>query len=491
MKKNRMRRRWPDNVVAMLLVFMLVLVAGCATNPVTGKQDFVLMSESEEISLGRSYHQQVLQDTPLYTNQRLADYVNEVGQRVAKASHRPGLDYHFYVLDSTQINAFALPGGYIYVTRGLLAYLNSEAQLAAVLGHEVGHVTARHSVRQYSAATASGVAGAILEATTGVRGSQDLFNVLGKALLSGYGREHELESDRLGAQYLARTGYDPKAMLEVIAVLKNQEIFERQRAREEGREARVYHGVFATHPDNDRRLQEVVAEANQLKTGTTVRTGREDFLNHLDGLAFGESEREGVIQGNRFVHGPLDFGLRFPQGWRIENQSERLLAIAPGEAALLEVKIEPLPGSLTPQRHLQQIGLHQRDTRPLQLKGFEAYTTVTPVTTPYGKRSARFSLVYDQGKAVLFTGVSRENELQRFDRVFQDVARSYHKLDSSEKKLAKGHHLQLIKATSSTRFADLARKSPLSENAESLLRLINAYYPKGEPVAGQTIKIVR
>jgi predicted Zn-dependent protease len=264
-------------------------LSGCATNPVTGDKDFVLLSESEEISLGRRYHQDILREMSVYQDPDLAAYVSRVGQRVASASHRPGLNYQFTVIDSSDVNAFALPGGYIYITRGLLAYLNSEAELAAVLGHEIGHVTARHAVRQHSASTAAGVAGAILQATTGVQGSQDLFNVFGKAILSGYGREHELESDRLGAQYLARTGYDPQAMLKVIGVLKNQELFERQRAREENREPRAYHGVFASHPDNDRRLQEVVSEANRLRNGSGTRIGREDYLSEIDGLRFGDS----------------------------------------------------------------------------------------------------------------------------------------------------------------------------------------------------------
>ncbi len=261
-------------VLLLISIFAFTLLQGCATNPVTGDQDFVLMSESEEISLGAKYNEQILREMSVYPDPELAAYVDQVGQRIAKVSHRPQLNYHFTVIDTPTVNAFALPGGYIYITRGILAYLNSEAELAAVLGHEIGHVTARHSVRQQSAATATGIAGTVLGAATGVPGSQDLFSVFGKAMLSGYGREQELESDRLGAQYLARSGYDPQAMLEVIGVLKNQEQFEQQRAREEKREARAYHGVFATHPDNDKRLQEVIAEADRLKTTANVRVGR-------------------------------------------------------------------------------------------------------------------------------------------------------------------------------------------------------------------------
>ena len=452
------------------------------------------MSESDEISLGRKYHREIIEEMPVYPDPELAAYVNEVGQRVAKASHRPHLNYHFTVLDSSQVNAFALPGGYIYITRGLLAYLNSEAELAAVLGHEVGHVTARHSVRQHSATTTASLAGAILGATTGVQGSQDLFNVLGDAMLKGYGRGHELESDRLGAQYLARTGYDPQAMLEVIGVLKNQELFEKQAAREEGRQPRVYHGVFSTHPENDRRLQEVINEANHLKTATASRRlDRQRFLRYLDGLTFGESEHEGVVRDQQFLHKPLDFGLTFPDNWVIENGSDRLLAVAPGQTAFLQITVETLAQPLPHPRYLEHKGVRDlRNGAPLEVQGFQAYAATAPVATNSGRRNARFIVLYDQQHAFLFTGISRNPRQQSsFDRLFEKVARSYHKLSPAEKKLAEGRKLTLIKAGKRTRFSSLAKQSPIAKRAESQLRLLNDMYPRGEPKPGQTIKVVR
>lgn len=466
---------------------------GCATNPVTGDRDFVLMSESEEIQLGQRYHQQLLQQMPAYADETLGDYVNQVGHRIAKASHRPDLDYHFTVVDSRQVNAFALPGGYIYITRGLLAYLGSEAELAAVLGHEIGHVTARHSVRQHSASTAAGVAGLVLQATTGVSGARDLFNVFGKAILSGYGREHELESDRLGARYLAQTGYDPQAMLDVIGVLKNQELFEAEQARQEGREPRAYHGVFASHPDNDRRLQEVVGEAGRPVSGTAGRTGRLEFLKLIDGLAFGDSEKEGVVSGIRFLHKPLNFALTFPDGWRIENHPDHLLAAAPDDAALLKVQTETLTGPVSPQQYLTNKGLRNLSAgTALQIDGFKGYSARAPVSTNMGQRTARFTVLHTDTHAFVFSGIARKPDaLDIFDKDFLGVAQSYRKLNDEERERAAGQRLQIIKANAGTRFADLARTSPVTEQAESHLRLLNDMYPAGEPVPGQLIKIVR
>lgn len=233
-----------------VLVAGLVLswLAGCAVNPATGRNDFVMMSERQELDLGARYNQEIAKENPRYNDAKLQAYIQRAGERVARASHRNQLNYVFTLVDSPDVNAFALPGGYIYIHRGLLAYLNSEAELAAVLGHEVGHVTARHSVRQQSQSTAWGLLGQAAAIGTGVGALGDLTSVMGNAFVRGYGRDMELEADGLGAQYLARGGYDPQAMIEVVRVLKNQEDFARDQAaaRGEAQPAGGYHGLFDT-----------------------------------------------------------------------------------------------------------------------------------------------------------------------------------------------------------------------------------------------------
>src|SRR3989338_6992464 len=177
----------------LITALALALLSGCAQNPVTGQNDFVMMSEEQEIAIGRQYNEQVIsKQYQVYGSKALQDYVNRVGQKLARNSHRPQLQYHFAVLDTPEINAFALPGGYVYLTRGILAYLNSEAQRAAVVGHEIGHVTARHGVRQQSAAQAANIGltiASIFVPEVNSMGGQNLTNLIGGALLSGYGRE--------------------------------------------------------------------------------------------------------------------------------------------------------------------------------------------------------------------------------------------------------------------------------------------------------------
>lgn len=479
----------------LLLTFVLAVgLAGCATNPVTGGSDFVLMTEEQEIALGRQMHPQILQEMGPYDNARLNAYVQRVGERVAAKSHRSDLIYRFTVLDSQDVNAFALPGGYIYITRGLLAYLNSEAELAAVLGHEIGHVTARHTVRQHSAATATGLIGAILAGASGVQGAGDLANIAGTAIVRGYGREHELEADRLGAEYLARSGYDPQAMLRVIHVLKDQENFEIQRAKEEGREPHVYHGLFSTHPANDQRLQEVVGAANKLVAPDGDTTNRAEFLAQLEGVTFGDSEREGIRRGNRFYHRDLDFALEFPAGWRIENHPDRLLAQSPENDGMMQFAMQDLNKRVSPQVFMRdQLKLTDlRNGEAIEHDGMPGYTGIAEQNTSFGRLPVRYVVLYRDDKALIFAGLSKARGMPyKYDAQILETARSFHRLTERERTLATAQRIHIIRAGQNTRFADLARESAIPNHPEAQLRLLNGHYPDGEPQPGESIKIVR
>ncbi len=486
------RLRWLSALAAA------ALSAGCAVNPVSGQSDFVLMSEHDEIALGAKENPTILKQYGKYSNAELQVYVDQVGQRLAASSHRTGLTYHFTLLDSTEVNAFALPGGYVYITRGLLAYLNSEAELAAVLGHEIGHVTARHSVRQYSAAMAANVGytlGSIFVPELRNQGAQDLFNVLGGALLRGYGRDHELEADRLGAQYLARTGYDPQAMIQVIKVLKNQEEFEIQLAKEEKREPHIYHGVFATHPDNDQRLHEVVGEADRLKDAKITRDDNHDaFLHELDGLVFGPSANDGVVRGNRFYHLPLGISLAFPDGWQLANMPDRLVAAAPQQVAAMQLTAAERKEQVPPEQFLKTQFKVDTLTAGLSLDGHgtQGYAAVVPVNTTLGRRDARVAAVYYGKHVYLFVGVTKEAAaLHSFDAAFIATARSLRPLREDEKKLAEPLRIHLLQAKAGTTFERLAARSAIQNHAEEQLRLLNDRYPKGEPTVGELIKVVQ
>lgn len=485
---------WRNCVIAALAVLATNGLIGCAVNPVSGRSDFVMMSEGQEIAIGRDTHPKIIAQYGQYDNPALQAYVQKVGDGVATRSHRGNLIYRFTVLNSADVNAFALPGGYIYITRGLLAYINTEAQLAAVLGHETGHVTARHAVRQQSAATVTGLLGSVLAAGVGVQGAQDVVNVLGSALLNGYGREHELEADRLGAEYLARSGYDPHAMIEVIGILKDQERFEVQQAKEEGREPHVYHGVFASHPDNDRRLQEVVGAANQFKNPSAMRVNRDGFLHEIDGLTFGDSEREGIRRGNHFYHADLGFAVDFPAGWKLDNQPNALLATAPQGAALLQLSTQDLNERVSPREFLR-VRLKIDDLRngeAIDTNGMTGYTGITTAKSPFGERPIRLTVLYFNTKAYIFYGAAKNaNQAYAFDNDFLAAARSFHPISAQERGLAHEQQIHLRRASGTTRLEDLSRNSPISDHPLDQLRLINGLYPNGEPAPGQWFKVVQ
>lgn len=478
------------------LLASLFLFAGCAVNPVTGRQNFTLMSEAEEMRTGRQADVDIRKEYGVYDLPALQNYVNEIGQKLAKKSHRPQLNYHFTVVDSPQINAFALPGGYIYITRGILAYLNSEAELAAVLGHEIGHVTARHGVQQYTAATAANVGtvvlGVLLSRYIGPAGQQlgqSALGIMGNVLLSGYGREHELEADRLGAEYLARSGYDPQAMIKVIGVLKNQELFDIEVAAQEGREPRRYHGIFASHPDNDTRLHEVVDEARQYAVANT-NDHRAEFLRQTEGMIFGDSSAHGIIRGNEFQHGELGFSVAFPLNWRIRNQPDKVLAISPQGDALIELSLVENPrGS---PADLARQHFHLGVSNEVSTTTINGLPTAMVTSTTRDGRPFMAGVIYHNDRAFVLAGAGASPAA--FDHHHAEITSaidSFRALTAAERKSIKPLAIRTITARNGLSYAELARQSPLGKNAEGYLRLLNDQYPDGEPIPGQIVKIVK
>jgi predicted Zn-dependent protease len=467
-------------------------LAGCAQNPVTGNSDFVMLSEDSEISIGRANHPKIIAQYGRYEDEAIQRYVQSIGDKLAKVSHRKELIYRFTVLDSPVINAFALPGGYIYITRGLMAYLNSEAELAAVLGHEIGHVTARHGVRQQSAAQAANIGytiGSILLPELRGAGSQNLFNMLGGALLSGYGREHELESDGLGAEYLARSGYAPKAMLDVIRVLKNQSSFAAAQAKQQGREPQGYHGVFASHPDNDTRLKNVISAANQyiVQDG---RVKRDDYLNRINGMTFGDSEKQGIRSGQNFYHLDMGFAVKFPKDWQINNKPNSIQSIAVGGKAFIEMGAEDLNRRLSPFQFIQQrLGIDKlRSGEALSVNGLEGYTGIAELRGNLG----RVSVIYLGDKAFIFLGGVKDKPLfNQFDSLFLATAKSLHLLQDMEIPLAKAQKIAVKTVGRGDNYQAWSSRSRISNAPMMQLRLLNAHYPAGELRLGQRAKWVQ
>lgn len=474
-----------------------VALAGCASNPVTGRPDLVFSSEKAEIDRAKQVHPLLLQQFGgPYDDLQLQQYVNEVGQRTAKAGQRPELQYFFTVLDSEDINAFTTGGGYVYITRGILNYLNSEAELMAVLGHEIGHINARHPVRQQTQSTLSGIGAAAVGIFTGSADLAGLANYAGAALVRGYGRDNELEADRLGAEYLQNLGLAPEHMIDVVRLLKNQEMFEVARAREENREPRIYHGVFATHPDNDQRLQEVVKAAEKLQNhGDQVDPGRERYLKAIEGLPVGNSRAQGVLKGNRFYHANLGFTLAFPSGWTVENKADRLQAIAPKKDSVLQMQTQAPPPNMGPKELLSRLLARSNagQGEAIEVNGLQGYTAVVrSANTDFGVVPARYAVIYHNNLAYIFAGASKASSgAPSADALFMSTIKTFRRMRDNEFALAEPYKVRIVRAGANTRIEDLAKNSPVKKYPAQLLRLMNDLYPDKQPQSGQLLKVVQ
>jgi predicted Zn-dependent protease len=474
--------------IGLALAGVLIL-SHCAQEPVNGGKDFVRGSDRQEIQRTAQARKELLAKFGVVDNRAVQTYVTRVGKTLAVRSRQPDLDWHFTVLDSPEVNAFALPGGYVYITRGILAYLVTEAELAGLLAHEIGHVTSRHSVRPQAAATTTGLGAnlgpILLPGLNGAPGAAALQS-LAISWSAGYGREQELEANRLGAECLAKAGYNPVIMAELIGVLNNLELFDAEQTRREGRALRHQHDRFATHPEDDRRLRQVVGEANKYKVASS-RAGSDQFMRAMNGVYFGASPDQGVIRHNALLHERFGIALQFPRDWLVEKDADLVSAVSPQGDALME--FAPGPKDKRTMDTLQQ---------GFNLDPGARYESGTVSGLP-----AAFAAGAQQGKPLLVAAISVNGSqflvagmtkdgpaYQRNKEAIKAAISSFHPIDAAERQAARPYVISVIEAQFGTTMAALAAHSPLGPQAERYLRLMNRLYPSGEPRPGQLLKVV-
>ncbi|HUG04343.1 MAG TPA: M48 family metalloprotease [Steroidobacteraceae bacterium] len=491
-------RKLPGKLLCLIAAAWL---GGSAVLPVLGadQDEEPAKKDSKEVRTAKQLHIQFTMASGVHNDLQLQEYVQRIGEKLAKASDRPELDWKFTIIDTDDVNAFATMGGYVYISRGILPYIQNEAELAAVLGHEIGHITAKHLQSRQRKSTVSNIASAATAIFTGMPALAELTNMAGSAIISGYGREAELEADGIGARLLAKTGYDPNAMIEVISTLKDQDTFERERARLENRKPRLYHGVFSSHPDNDTRLREAVTTAGRVESSATGDTSnREGFLSAINGLPVGSSQRQGMLRDNRFYHADMQFTLAFPRGWEVVNAPDQLIAIAPNKEHIMEIRTQGPPADLTDPRDFAMRGLgNRRLERPetLDINGLKAWTAVVRNDpSPFGKSTnVRYIIVYYNSLMWVFKGASRSNTMTTpsGDPFFLSTAQTFRRLKSNEFRLAEPYRLHIMRASATTTIEELAKTAAIKKYPVQELRLFNDLYPKGEPKPGDLIKTVR
>ena len=453
-------------------------VSGASTVTIGGKSVELPDDIAEE-------HQKLVDNIGIYDDPELDAYVRQVGERLLRDSGITSPTFSFTLLDSPDINAFALPGGLIYMNRGLLAYLDTEAELAGVLAHEIGHITERHHSRRKTAQMTSKVAAVSAYILTGSGDVYDAASMYGAEIISGFGRDMELEADSAGAEYLHQTGYDVDSMLSVIGVLKDQEQYRRAQAKASGKPSGTYHGLYASHPRNDLRLRTVIRAANDLDLAEMPDNPEipGEYRRQTEGLVYGASA-EAQSDPNRFYHNKLNFTFEHPPGWNVRQSSREIVASSADGTQTLTIGLARIdPAQDTEASLVAGAQGEVSDVEALEQYGLNGTTAVASS----GGQSARLAVI-DHSYRFLFEGDA--SDFATADPAFRTIIDSFRPLTAREKVTGTSHTLHYIQVPRGATFASLASGVKLPD-AENQLRLINGYYPTGEPRTGDWVKVIR
>jgi predicted Zn-dependent protease len=462
------------------------LLAGCATNPATGKREISLVSESQEIELGNQVQASTRTSIGDYPDNRLQSYISTLGQRLAATSERPTLPWSFEVIDDPAVNAFAAPGGKIFVTRGILPYLDSEAELAGVVGHEIGHVTARHTAQQITrqqlfslGLVVGSVASSRIASAAGAlqQGLQLLF--------LSFSRENEAQADELGFRYIRRANYNPNEMSDVFRVL--------ERVGSLSGEGRVPTWA-ATHPAPEDRL----AKAEQRAATVPADSIRGSIINHdallrvIDGIVFGANPRQGYFEGTRFLHPDLRFRYDFPSGWKTENQAQAVIGASPqGDAAVqLSLAGKDSPETLL-QKFTQQQGMQAGGVQRVSVHGLNAATAEFQAQDDQGNALAgRVLYLSYGGNSYELLGYSSANGYRGYANAIEQSLRSFDQLTDPAALARQPVHLQLVRLSGAMTIEEFYRRYPSTEKLE-VIAAINGVAPGATLPAGTVAKRVQ
>ena len=431
----------------------VAVVIACATNPATGKKQLMLVSEAQEIAMGKEADQEAVAAYGLYPDTKVQAYVNALGQRLAAASERPSLPWSFKVVDDPAVNAFALPGGYIYVTRGIMTHLRSEAELVAVLGHEIGHVTGRHSASQMSKQQLA-MGGLIVGMA--VKPELQRFGGLAQQALGllflKFGRDDENQADELGLRYMTREAYDPREMLEVFGVLDGV-------TRAEGGGGRMPDWL-STHPSPGNRLTRIQGQiATTGASGTVVN--RPQYLRRLDGMVFGENPREGFFRENAFYHPDLRFQLAFPRGFKTQNQKQAVVGVSEAQDAMIALTLAAGTSPAEAARQfLSQEGIQAGRSGRDTIGGLPAYTAFFEAATEEGVLRGEVSFVSHDGKIYRILGYTPAARFSAYQNAFDAALGSFARLTDSRYLGVQPKRIDLVNLDRQMALPEFARAYP-------------------------------
>ena len=457
------------------------------------------MSPQEEIQVGRSEHPKILKEFGgEYKDSQFNAYVRNVGLRLAKVSDMPSLKFTITVLNDSKVNAFALPGGFVYITRGLLALAENEAEMAGVLAHEIGHVTERHSAERYSQVMAANIGLSLLGVLTsgsGVGGSINQIAGLGAQLyLQGYSREQELESDLLAIKYMSRAGYDPKAVQSFFQKMQAHTRLDAKMACRSASEADQF-SFFSTHP----RTADRIAQAARLAKTAPVRNPRIErvaFLTRLNGLTFGDDRAQGVRRGRTFSHPDLRFEFIVPPNFSMFNRPDKVLARGPqGSAIIFDMVPKQQAKDIHDLRHFVtsqwggNLGLRQAER--LVINGQEAYTGASLIQSNDGPKDVRLVAIRARdGLIFRFAFLSPPNMTGPLSTVFRHTTYSFRRLSAAEAAAIRPIRIKVFADKASDTAQSLSSRQPLEKFRTEWFTLINGLGPNQRLRSGQLVKVI-
>jgi predicted Zn-dependent protease len=472
-------------IIPVLCFLLVFLTLSCAVNPVTGKRELSLISEQEELALGKQTDNEIKAQYGIYSDQALNAYVRKIGQSMAPLTHRPHLTYHFAILDTPVVNAFAVPGGYVYVTRGILAMMNSEAELAVVLGHELGHVNARHSVVKLSQLMllqlGMGVASTISETFAKLSGAASIGIQL---LFLKFSRDDEREADALGVEYSRKGGYNPNEMISFFGSL------ERLGDLSGGHSLP---GFLSTHPLTSERVQNT--KDMLLESDAQLKIEKNGYLAAVNNMVYGEDPRQGYVEKNAFYHPELRFFFSFPEDWQVQNTpSQVILATKDGHAGVI-LKAEKTSENLKDyaDKAASQIeNANVIDEKSFRIHGLASYHQVYDINQQEGGViRTRLSYVRKNGLIYTFLALSAQDEFNKYDTHFQDIVGSFQELRDARYLNRKPRRIQLIKASGKESLQTIFQKAGMAKDLWPAFAVMNGRELESTPRSGQTIKIAR
>lgn len=461
-----------------------LLLAACATNPVTGKKQLMLVSESDEIAMGQQELARARSETGFYPDAALESYVSGIGMAMARASERPNLPWEFHVLDDPVVNAFAAPGGFIFITRGILSHLNSEAELAAVVGHEVGHVTARHTAAMMSQQTGIqgllGV-GAILRPDLAQGALGQLAGAGAQMYFLKFSRDDESQADQLGHRYSLTQRYDVREMPNTFRTL--------QRVSQASGGSTIP-GFLSTHPDPGDRVAKTEAWADTVSDYSKLHADRDRFLSHIDGMLFGPDPQQGYFENGVFLHPALKFRFSVPQGWQTANQTQQVILAEPNGQA--QITLAPAQGNsidAAAQTFLSQQGVQSAGTQRTTVNGIPAVIADFSATTSQGQ-ALRGSVLFLQhgGQLFQFLGLSLAANWNQHGGTIGQVLRSFGPTAANQQFQAR-RYLKIITPAQAISVATLAQQSNGAISAQQLA-IINGVADGATIPAGRKVKTV-